>query len=402
MTTPSTLNSDRFRSLELFATSRYSRLLSPPQEVALLGTRKVQRHRIRSEIAALPGVYGILTKQQQLDYVGMSRVLPQRLATYFSTSTARKRERRIVRGAKTIIWQHAAHPVIALLRERELIQACRPVRNVQGRPSGIVWGYIVEQGAIAPSFALHRVIPRNHTGLWGPVPYTKHVKYDVEQLNLHFQLRDCAAGTPFYFSGSSPGPEGRIVTPCLRADLQTCLAPCLGACSKRSYFSNVTDARQFLSRGAGEELQKIEVSMRNAAQNRQFERAAVLRNRLQSMERLQKFLKRFHRWSNEATFIYPIQSELDQKIWWLYCLRGVVVQTTPAPHTATEKAEARKQIEEMQDSLKGTSADATVTTAQEFAASRLLFRWFRKYPEQTSQRLTLSQAKTACRVRKKS
>lgn len=389
----------------LFPVSRYASLLSETQVVPLTGNRREIRQLLRDRCPDQPGVYGLVDTSNQLVYVGMSRSLRRRVQFYFGSSTRRRKEVRLGRRAQSLIWQPAAHTLIAALRERELIQSVRPIYNLQGRPSRVLWGYVVQTGEPAPTFTLQREIPKSHDGVWGPVPLTSFQRSTVEQLNFQFQLRDCPSTTPFPFSrtGSTASSEvAPAFSPCLRSDLKTCLAPCIGSCSKRTYDHAVKTARQFLDGNSEPCFESLTESMKAAAVAHQFERAAMLRDRLQAFRHLDQILKRFHSWSSRANFVYQIESQIDEKKWWVLFWRGVFVEAIPAPNEPQEKRQVALLLNRLIDSANGRSAPRMLTTAHEFSAARLLHRWFRLHPDQQPRLISLTRARARCRIRGKS
>ncbi|SFI75959.1 UvrB/UvrC motif-containing protein [Planctomicrobium piriforme] len=378
---------------DLFAPGHYASVLAPVRSIPLLGTKQELRRRVRCECFDGPGVYGMLDADQQLIYVGMSRLLKRRLLSYFASRSGGKKEFRIGRRAKSLLWQPAAHELIAWLRERELIRTFRPAYNVQGHPTRMQLGYIVQFDDPAPAFSLERQIPRSHIGVWGPVPLTQYVKQAVEKLNHHFQLRDCARSTPMRFRGDPALFEGVEATPCLRADLGSCLAPCIAACTRRGYSSSVRAAKQFLDGSPDECFLKLKTEMRTAAQTQRYERAAKARDTLQALQRLDHHLRRFHDWSSQANFVYPIESRLDNQTWWLLCLRGNVIAAVPAPTDRESRRAVNLQLSAALRTLAGSSPQRSVTSAHEFDSARTLYRWFHRNPEERPRRLTLREAK---------
>lgn len=385
---------------ELFARSRYSSLLAPALTLPLGGTRAEIRVRLRENCPDQPGVYGMVSAMGQLIYVGMSNNLRRRLQSYFSSKVSRTKERRIGNRSTTLIWQPSAHELIARLRERELIRLYRPNYNVQGHPTGMKLGYITLIDQPAPAFSLQPHIPRRHAGVWGPLPLTRYLRQAVGELNQHFQLRDCPRETPIRFKNErrdQPTTEDKSAfTPCIRADLKTCLAPCVGACTKTAYARSVQAARKFLDGKAETLFMSLEQDMQVSVTQRRYERAAVIRDRLQLLRRVDQHLRRFHDWTSHANFLYPIPSAFDGSEWWLVVARGSVIEILHRPRDAIQKQQVRQQLRGVAPLLAGTPDEVTVTGPDEFESSRLLFRWFRHFPEEKEHQFSLAKAQRLC------
>ena len=77
------------------------------------------RRALRNECPVSPGVYGVVDSRGELAYVGMSTALRKRLATYFQSGSAIRKEQAIAAHAHTIVWEVAGHELAAQLRELE-------------------------------------------------------------------------------------------------------------------------------------------------------------------------------------------------------------------------------------------------------------------------------------------
>ncbi|WP_437203747.1 UvrB/UvrC motif-containing protein [Planctomicrobium sp. SH664] len=381
---------------EFLGNSRYEAVLAPARSLPLTASRKEIRQSLRQEVTSGAGVYGMADAEGRLIYVGMSRRLRHRLLSYFTSQARRKKEARIGRHAKTLFWQPAAHELIAWLRERELIRQFRPNFNVQGHPTRMKLGYIVLPQQTAPSFQLAPKIPRSHAGLWGPMPLTRWTRQGIVELNFHFGLRDCPRETPMYFQGAPPPPEGTEPAACIRADLGTCLAPCIGNCTRKAYDRRLQLACRFLSGEKAPVLEELQQELKAAAQELRFEKAAKLRDRLAALQRIDLHLRRFHDWRSQAHFIYPVTSGLDGQEWWLIAVRGVIEQAVPRPRTADEKQCLLERLQQIRLALGGEGERSTLTGPDEFAAARLLFRWFRLHEDEKERRLSLAKGSRLC------
>ena len=67
--------------------------------------QRAVRRRLRALCPASPGVYGMLDREGQLIYVGMSAKLCDRLLTYFTAGDDGAKERRIAKHARQVIWK---------------------------------------------------------------------------------------------------------------------------------------------------------------------------------------------------------------------------------------------------------------------------------------------------------
>ena len=103
------------------------------------------RKAVRTSVPKLPGVYGMLDRDERLIYVGKSKSLRNRLLSYFNPAVAEEKAGRIITAAERIVWEESSSEFAALLREQQLIRRwtpvgmCRRCRVVSGRFTS-VWG----------------------------------------------------------------------------------------------------------------------------------------------------------------------------------------------------------------------------------------------------------------------
>ncbi len=366
-------------------------------QMPLEGTRKEVRARIRERCSASPGVYGYVNRGGHLVYVGMSRNLRNRVQSYFTSNVRSKKETRISKHAVQLLWQPAVHPLIARLRELELIRRFCPAYNVEGHPWRMREGYIVLVPHAAGWFRLQSTPPAQFSGLWGPIPINRQTHAAVEELNTYFRLRDCPVSTKMHFSGEHDLIPAVSATGCLRAATQTCLAPCVGECSRLQYAKAITQARRFLDGKDTTTLNQLAAEMRAASQELRFERALRLRDAQSALERLDQYLRRFHDWREQATFVYPVTDSGAVGERWLVIVRGVVQSILAAPISNID----RTQTAELLNALITSPHQAPIDlTANQFQSARVVHAWFRKYPAETERRLSLRQALARCRHKK--
>lgn len=374
--------------LETFGSSIFEAAAESVTPFPLMGTKKEIRLRIRAACPAEPGVYGMVNAENELFYVGMSRCLQRRLQTYFSSRTTRRKECRTGRAARMVVWQPVAHPLIAVLRETELIRRFLPTRNVQGHPHRTRPGYLVLADHAAGWFHTSYQIPKRHAGVWGPLPINRRTREAANVLNQVFRLRDCPPATRMQFRGEEPLFETDAASSCLRAEMGTCLAPCVGACSRRQYSRAVGDAKRFLNGTSSRILDQLREQMQQASANCLFEKAARIRDALTILERIDVQLRRFHDWVDSATFAYPLrESRPARAVPWMIVVRGrIQILST----VASSRRDVRRLLKE--SARQNTGA---FHVPDEFEVARLLHRWFRRHPTEWKRTLRLSRSASA-------
>jgi len=372
-------------SLARFLETKFGNAVGDLRELALKRIKKANRELIRSHCKDVPGVYGFLNADGRIIYVGMSTSLVNRLPHYFPDHRRRTRDATAGRMAKYVIWQPVAHELFAQLRERELIRNLRPVRNVRGRPSRMRIGYLVLTDDPAPLLTIREQIPRQHRGVWGPLSLTKWTRVYVDALNVQFQLRDCSRNTPMHFADETQ----TVGTGCLRAEVKTCLAPCIRGCSKRQYEQALDRLRRFLNGNTEDVLAGVVDQMREASLNQQFEMAGKFRDRHESLTRLSQQLTRFHERMKKANYVYRLKSGLHERQLWVVVIRGHITEIFERPQDNSLKSRTIKRLDKLRAATK--QAESFQDTPH-MDTSLMLHRWFRSNKEERDRRWSLARA----------
>mgnify|MGYP000899218084 CR=1 FL=1 len=130
----------------------------------------------------------------------------------------------------------------------------------------------------------------------------------------------------------------------------------------------------------------------DAAQRQEFERAARLRDKLQSLEWLGNRLERLRRTRAELSFIYPVEGP-GRTTWWYLLHAGRPLLALPAPKCK----EAAAQAQHVLASVYERHDHARLVDSYEHMDGMLLASaWFRKFPKERRRALTPEQAVALC------
>ena len=218
-----------------------------------------------------PGVYRMLDARGDVVYVGKARALKNRVANYCQVANLSSRLQRMVsqtRGMEIVTTNSEAE---ALLLEAQLIKRFRPPYNVLLRDDKSFPFILLRADHAFPRIMKHRGARKAKGDYYGPFASAGSVNTTINALQKLFLLRSC---TDSFFA--------RRDRPCLLYQIKRCSAPCVGRIDEVGYAALVRQAKDFLGGKSGAVQREIEAQMARAAENLDFESAAMLRDRLRA------------------------------------------------------------------------------------------------------------------------
>jgi excinuclease ABC subunit C len=229
---------------------------------------------IREVVATLkprPGVYRMLDARGDVLYVGKARALKNRVANYVQVDKMPNRLRRMVSQTRSMLIVTTNSEAEALLLEAQLIKRYRPPYNVLLRDDKSFPFILLRADHAFPRITKHRGARRAKGDYYGPFASAGSVNVTINALQKLFLLRSC---NDSFFA--------RRDRPCLLYQIKRCSAPCVGRISEADYAELVSETKDFLG-GKSQSVQaKMSAQMEQAAEALDFERAAMLRDRLRA------------------------------------------------------------------------------------------------------------------------
>ncbi|MBC2668159.1 excinuclease ABC subunit UvrC [Novosphingobium piscinae] len=229
---------------------------------------------IRETVATLPtrpGVYRMQDARGDVLYVGKARVLRNRVANYTQVERLPLRLQRMVSQTRGMTIVTTNSEAEALLLEAQLIKRFRPPYNVLLRDDKSFPFILLRADHAYPRITKHRGARKAEGNYYGPFASAGSVNTTINALQKLFLLRSC---TDSFFS--------RRDRPCLLYQIKRCSAPCVGRIDEAGYAELVGEAKDFLGGRSSAVQRKIEAQMQEAAEALDFERAAMLRDRLRA------------------------------------------------------------------------------------------------------------------------
>ena len=223
-----------------------------------------------------PGVYRMMNAGGDVLYVGKARSLKKRVSNYAHGRFHTNRIGRMVAETASMEFIVTRTETEALLLEANLIKRLRPRFNVLLRDDKSFPYILLGGGNGAPGLFKHRGARSAKGEYFGPFASAGAVGRTINALQRAFLLRTCADSVF----------ESRT-RPCLLHQIKRCAAPCTGEISAADYAALVGETRDFLSGRSSSVKAHIQEAMGRSAEELDFERAAVFRDRLSALSHVQ-------------------------------------------------------------------------------------------------------------------
>lgn len=227
-------------------------------------------------LPSAPGVYRMLDEAGEVIYVGKARSLKARVTNYTRPEGLDIRIRRMIDATRNMEFVRTETEAEALLLEANLIKRLKPRFNVLLRDDKSFPYILIATEHEAAELKKHRGVRRTKGHYFGPFASALAVKRTITALQRAFLLRTCSDS--FYKARTRP---------CMLYQIKRCSGPCTGEISVPDYNELVDEARQFLSGKSKSVQEHLAADMNTAAENLDFERAALLRDRLSALALVQ-------------------------------------------------------------------------------------------------------------------
>lgn len=229
-----------------------------------------------SHLPNKPGAYMMKDDAGKVIYVGKASSLRGRVRSYFQKGQTHSAKVAVLVSRITDIdWIVTESEIEALMLECNLIKRHRPKYNVRLRDDKHYPYLCVTTSEPFPRVLVVRRVKQDGNKYYGPYADSAAMRESLRLIRKVFRIRGC----------NKKLTGGERDRPCLNLHLGHCDSPCSGAISREEYAELVKDATLFLE-GRRESLaERLEREMTSAADDLEFERAARLRDQVESIRR---------------------------------------------------------------------------------------------------------------------
>jgi len=241
-----------------------------------------------------PGVYLLKDVHDNILYVGKAKSLKKRVKSYFKVELDDPKTRILMRHFHHLEYLVTDTEKEALILESNLIKKNLPRYNIRLKDDKR-FPYVQITSEEYPKLLITRNLQNEGSSYYGPFTDVTSVRNILKLLKPVFRLRDCK----------------RMDGPCLNYQIDLCPAPCSGNITKEDYLKNVEKAKLFLEGRHEEVLELLRTEMQQAAQNHDYEKAAVIRDQLFSLDEvMEKQKMEFNRNLDQDVISYALNDDV--------------------------------------------------------------------------------------------
>ena len=224
-----------------------------------------------------PGVYRMMDAKGEILYVGKARNLKNRVGSYFRASGLASKTIAMVEKIVSIDVTVTNSDTEALLLEQTLIKEHHPTYNIQLRDDKSYPYILLTDSDTYPRLAFYRGSRKRSGRFFGPYPSANATRETLQVLQKVFRVRQCRDS---YFSNRS--------RPCLQYQIKRCTGPCVNLISPEDYARDVHYSTLFLQGKSDPLTKELTKNMEKAAEAEDYEKAAVLRDQIIDLRKIQE------------------------------------------------------------------------------------------------------------------
>jgi excinuclease ABC subunit C len=239
--------------------------------------------KVRTKFPQSPGVYLMQDHAGRVIYVGKAKNLRARAASYFLQAAAEdSRTAPLVREIYDADFLEAESEVDALLMEARLIKDTQPKFNRELRDDKTFPYLQITTHEDFPRVEVTREPKTRGVKLYGPFANAGSLRGAVDVMQRVFKFRTCSLDI------DAADERWRWFRPCLLASINQCTAPCNLRISKEEYRRDINRLKLFLEGNRKRVLKELHDEMAAAAEAREYEKAARLRDEIKMLESLRE------------------------------------------------------------------------------------------------------------------
>lgn len=232
-----------------------------------------------------PGVYLMKNSLGEIIYVGKAKILKNRVRQYFQNSKNHSEKVKVmVKNIAEFEYIVTDSEMEALILECNLIKKYSPKYNIALKDDKFYPFIKITIKEDFPRLFVTRTFAKDGSRYFGPYTNVMAVHETLSLIRKIFPIRNCRRNIV----------EGEKVTrPCLNYHINKCLGPCGGYISKERYSHMISEVIDILSGTDKSLVNNLKVEMQDLSSKLEFEKAALVRNKIIAIESLSEKQKIF-------------------------------------------------------------------------------------------------------------
>lgn len=230
-----------------------------------------------SDIPDLPGSYQFFDAEGRIIYVGKAKSLKNRVGSYFQDyKSLHIRTRQMLESAVSVEWISVRSDVEAILLEYSLIKQHKPrfnVRLIDDKSYPYLMLTMIDSW---PRAVVGRGAFVKGNRYFGPFTHAYAIRSSLDILLRSFPVRTC--------SDNKFKRHAKLGRACLLYDIEKCSGPCVNAITKEDYLQLVSKLADVFDGNSKTILDQLEIAMKRASQNLEFELAAQFRDGIDAIK----------------------------------------------------------------------------------------------------------------------
>ncbi len=221
-----------------------------------------------------PGVYLFKDSAGDVVYVGKAANLRNRVQSYFGSKSALSTKTlRLVGVVHDMEFVQTGSEQEALVLEADLVKRYRPLYNARLKDDKSFPFLRIDVNSDWPTVSVTRRRQKDSAVYFGPFPSARSMRQTLRLIRKVFRFRVC-----------SEPLERKRSRECLNMHIGLCPGPCVGAIRRDDYHRTIERIVQFLQGRHQAVIESMVQEMKEAAERLDFERAALLRDRIQAVD----------------------------------------------------------------------------------------------------------------------
>jgi len=242
---------------------------------------------IIKEIPKKPGVYQFKDKNKAVLYIGKAIDLRKRVKSYFQqTSKQSIRIQKMVSQIVDIEFTVVSSELEAIILETNLIKEIRPKYNILMKDDKNFVYIKITKNEDFPQIQIVRKVENDGALYFGPKTAAGKVRKTLDVLKKVFPYRHCNLFLEYDATGRVKVVKKTTKFPCLDYHIKRCIGPCVGNCNRDEYQDIIKQIIWFLKGNTDEIINSLASQMQKAAADKQFEKAAKLRDKLHAIKEI--------------------------------------------------------------------------------------------------------------------